>query len=107
MNTEGQHGPTVSRRGLVRGAAGAAVLGGAVLAAGRTPAQAHTASETGRAGAAGAAAIPKPADRRAADETVVVHVRDARTGDLDIYVGDRHLRLRDRDLTSRLVAAAR
>ena len=38
---------------------------------------------------------------------MTVHVRDARTGQLDIYVGERHVQVRDRDLTARLIAAAR
>jgi hypothetical protein len=41
------------------------------------------------------------------EETMTVHVRDARTGLLDIYVGERHIQVRDRDLAARLIAAAR
>jgi hypothetical protein len=43
----------------------------------------------------------------ASEETIVVHLRDARTGRLDLYVGDRHVEVNDRDLASRLVKAAR
>ena len=97
----------LSRRSLVRSAAGAAVLGTAAVVSARTPAQAHTSSETGRSGRTPTVALPPRADHPATGEAVVVHVRDARTGDLDVYVGERHVRVRDRDLASRLAAAAR
>jgi hypothetical protein len=35
-----------------------------------------------------------------------VHVKDARSGDLDIYRGTTHVRVRDRDLAARLTRAA-
>jgi hypothetical protein len=107
MGSDVQHDYAMSRRGLVRGAAGAAALGAAVLASTGTPAQAQKESGTGQAGAAAAGAVPSQAGRRDTGETVVVHVRDVRTGDLDLFVGDRHVRVRDRDLAFRLVAAAR
>jgi hypothetical protein len=107
MDSDVQHDFAMSRRGLVKGAAGAAALGTAVLASAGTPAQAQTDSASGRVGVAAAGSVPSQAEHRDAGETVVVHVRDARTGDLDLYVGDRHVRVRDRDLASRLIAAAR
>ncbi|MEY9887718.1 hypothetical protein ABIA35_006894 [Catenulispora sp. MAP12-49] len=108
MESDMQHELALSRRGLVRSAAGAAVLGTAAVVSARTPAQAHTSPENPSSGhRTPTAAFPARDDRPAAGETVVVHVRDARTGDLDLYVGDRHVRVRDRDLASRLIAAAR
>ena len=98
-----------SRRGVVKGAAGAAAVGAVTLASPRT-AQAETtaaADRSGQAGAAAAAAAPNQAGHPTVEETIVVHVRDARTGQLDIFVGERHVQVRDRDLASRLIAAAR
>lgn len=107
MDSDVQHELTLSRRGLVRSAAGAAVLGTVGVVSARTPAQADTSPATRPSGRTSAAAALAGGSRPAAGETVVVHVRDARTGDLDIYAGDRHVRVRDRDLASRLTAAAR
>jgi hypothetical protein len=95
----------VSRRGLVKGAAGGAAVGAVAFAAARTPAQfttaniADTAAETKLAGPAAAAG----AQTGAGDE-LVVHVRDARTGELDLYSGTRHIAVRDPELAARLAA---
>jgi hypothetical protein len=35
----------------------------------------------------------------------VVHVRDSRTGDIDVFAGTSQSRLRDRDLAARIVRA--
>ena len=69
-------------------------------------------------GAAGgvAAAIPTPAaDNRAAaghsagaaGAPLVVYLRDAASGELDIFSGTSHTVLRDRALAARLTSAAR
>ena len=42
-----------------------------------------------------------------ADGDLVAHVRDARSGDIDLYVGTRHVSVRDRALASHLARAAR
>jgi hypothetical protein len=86
-----------SRRGMLRGAAG---LGAAGLAAGALgafvagPANAATAKddETGSA---------------AHDEPLIVHVNDARTGVIDLYTGEQHVRITDRQLAARLARASR
>jgi hypothetical protein len=97
-----------SRRALVRGAAGAATVGAVAIASSGT-AQAKTkATPESRPGAAGSvAAGADRAGHGAPEETIVVHLRDARTGHLDLYVGDRHVQVFDRDLAARLAAAAR
>ncbi|RAG81325.1 hypothetical protein DN069_33590, partial [Streptacidiphilus pinicola] len=41
------------------------------------------------------AAAPHDAPRHSADESFVVRVVDARTGELDIFHGERHHRVRD------------
>jgi hypothetical protein len=92
--------PGTTRRGMLRGAAGigaaglaASVLGGVVAG----PALAATA---------------KPSaddDTRAAahEEPLVVHVHDARTGVVDLYTGEQHVRFTDHQLAARLARAAR
>jgi hypothetical protein len=49
---------------------------------------------------------PGPAGA-AAGEDVVVHVRDVRTGELDVFSGTSHIRLSDPDLAARLARAIR
>jgi len=86
---------------MLRGAAGlgaaglaAGVLGGVVAG----PAAAAT-KQTGAAA---------PADVRAAAhaEPLVVHVHDARTGVVDLYTGEQHVRFTDHQLAARLARAA-
>jgi hypothetical protein len=40
-------------------------------------------------------------------EDVVVHVRDLRRGEMDVYRGTSHVRVTDRDLAARLARASR
>lgn len=114
MDSDMQTDHPVSRRAVVRGAAGAAAVGAVAIASAGT-AQAKATSESG-SGAAGALAPGADhaghagaghADHGAPQESIVVHLRDARTGRLDLYIGERHVQVFDRDLASRLVKAAR
>jgi len=73
--------------GLVATGALAGVAGSTVLASGRTG--------SSRSGSAGDAA-------QASGDVVVAHVRDASTGDIDVYVGERQVRIRDRAVAARL-----
>jgi hypothetical protein len=41
---------------------------------------------------------------RLSDDPVVAHVRDARTGEIDVFVGDRQVRIRDRAVAARLAS---
>ncbi|MEU1688637.1 hypothetical protein [Micromonospora sp. NPDC005707] len=41
------------------------------------------------------------------DEPIVVHLRDASSGTLDVFVGTTRIQVRDRGLADRLVRAAR
>jgi hypothetical protein len=94
----------MSRRAMLRGAAGvgAAGLAGTALLGG--PA------------AIAAAATKRPASQRrdpdaaaesgSSAESVVVHVRDLRTGEIDVFRGTSHTRIQDRDLASRLARAS-
>jgi outer membrane receptor protein involved in Fe transport len=101
----------VSRRSMLMGAAGAgaagiaaATLGGAVLPA---VAAAGPAGRGPRADDSRAADL-SGADLSAADlaEPVVVHVRDAARGEIEVFRGTTATRLHDRDLAARLVRAS-
>ena len=48
-----------------------------------------------------------PANPAPVGEPVVVHLRDARSGEMDIFSGTSRTRLRDPDLAARLARAAR
>lgn len=89
--------PALSRRGLVKTTAALAAVGGAALlpaapaaAAGPAPQRPDT--------PAGA----EPGSATAAPASFTVHVRDAATGELDIYHGTSHTPVRDRALAARL-----
>jgi nitrous oxide reductase len=94
----------LSRRSMLKGAAGAgaagiaasALAGIAVPAAAATTAQARITR-----GSADVAAEGKPG------EAIVVHVRDAASGEIDVYHGTSQTHLRDRDLAARIVRASR
>ncbi len=85
----------VSRRSLL----GAAGVGAAGLAAG---------AFGGIAAAVPAAAATRPAgahdadERRDSAEQVVVHVRQGRGGELDVFSGTSHTKVHDPDLAARL-----
>ena len=40
-------------------------------------------------------------------DQIVVHVRDARSGEIDVFRGSSQTRVHDRDLAARLVRASR
>jgi hypothetical protein len=111
---EPEAGP--SRRSILWGAAGAGAAGLAAAAMARTApafaaATAPPASRT-RAPDALAAAPASRAASRAANEAaaagpVVVHLRDAQSGEMDVFAGTKQVRLRDRDLAARLARAVR
>ena len=90
----------LSRRGLIRNAAGA---GAATLAAGALLTAATGIAEAAEPGHVAAAGHRAPAG---AEETLIVHVRDARTGELDIFHGHHHRTVRDRELAAALLRAA-
>ncbi len=118
----GQPAP-VSRRALLRTAAGASAAAG--LAAGALtalpaaaaarparsrpaqsrPAQSRPAAErTGRAAAITTPdAVPDPGS---AAGPLVIHLRDAQTGEMDIFAGTTRTRLHDPALAARLVRAS-
>jgi hypothetical protein len=106
MSSQSHPEPTAgpSRRSMLRGA-GAAGAVGLVAAVG-----------VGAASGAAAAATQPTADNRAtgaehsagaAGAPVVVYLRDAASGELDIFSGTSHTVIRDRALAARLTSAVR
>ncbi len=81
------------------GAGAASLVAGSVL--GAIPAAAATART------AGAAAGKTGTEAADSAGPLVVHVRDLRTGDMDIFAGTSMTRLRDRALAARLAEAGR
>jgi hypothetical protein len=86
-----------SRRTVLRGAAGAGAAGVAATAMSGLGSAAYAADT--RTGTQRHAADELAADN---SEQFVVHVRDARTGQIDVFRGDRQTRLYDRDLAKLL-----
>ena len=88
----------MSRRSMLRGAAtaGAAGLAVTALGAGASPALA-------------AAGRPAAAESQSAAQAhagpIVVHVRDAKSGDIEVFSGTSQTRLRDKDLAARIARA--
>ena len=100
----------VSRRLMLKGAAGAGAAGIAATALGGMawPASATVTSSSRTTSDRHGPAEDEAADEgEAADETIVVHVRDAAAGEIDIYRGTTQTRLLDRELAARLVRASR
>jgi hypothetical protein len=100
--------PGPSRRTMLRGAAGIGAAGlaaGAIAGLAAAPAFAATDQPASGDRPTAAAARAEHSDHAAAAEPVVVHLRDASTGELDVFRGTSQFRLRDRDLAARLLQA--
>jgi hypothetical protein len=100
-SAEGAPRPEPSRRSVLYGAAGLAGAGLAATAmagALAAPAAAAPVSAAPRAHP-GQAAVPSPAG------PVIVHIRDLRSGEMDVFAGEATARLRDPGLAARLVHA--
>jgi hypothetical protein len=100
-----------SRRSVLRGAAGVGAVGlaaavgvGAVAAPALAADRPRPAARPGSADAARPAATALPAG---AAEPLVVYLRDAASGELDVFAGTGHAVIRDPALVARLTAAAR
>jgi len=93
--TTSQH-PDLSRRSVIRGAAG---LAGAGLAAGAFTGAIATSAQ------AAAARPARPAQQAPGKTTepVIVHIRDVSSGEMDVFAGTSHTRLRDPGLAARFV----
>jgi hypothetical protein len=102
---EGRDGPEhPSRRTLLRSAAGAGAAGVAATALSGLGGTALAAPIT--TGSAGHETGQRAVGADQADQ-FVVHVKDARAGEIDVFRGSSLTRLRDPDLTARLVRASR
>jgi anaerobic selenocysteine-containing dehydrogenase len=102
--TQGLSRRAVSRRAMLQGAAGAGAVGlaGAALFGG----PAAVAAAATRRTATKRRDLGSSAESADAAQSVVVHVRDLRTGEIDVFRGTSHTRIHDRDLASRLVRAS-
>jgi hypothetical protein len=91
----------MSRRSLLQGAATAGAAGLAVTAVGAAAGPALAAPSRPSA----------PEQSRDHDEAsthagpIMVHVRDAKSGDIEVFSGTSQTRLRDRDLAARIARA--
>ena len=90
----------LSRRSLLQGAATAGAAGLAATAIGAAgPALAATSSPPAPDRSPGRSPGRTPA------EPIMVHVRDARSGDIEVFAGTSQTRLRDKDLAARIARA--
>ncbi len=98
---QSHHAP--SRRAVLS-AAGAGIAGiAATTLAGNAPALAAA----GRPAARAARGADAGARDSAVAEPIVVHLRDAASGEIDVFRGTSQVRLRDPELAARLVRASR
>jgi hypothetical protein len=100
----GQPAPPPSRRAVLRGAAGVGAVG--LVAAAGVGAAAGPALAAAPA-RADAPARPDAHQAEAAAGPLVVYLRDAASGELDVFAGTSHAVIRDHALVARLTAAAR
>jgi hypothetical protein len=104
-DSPGSPGRRLSRRSLLQGAAtaGAAGLAVTALGAAASPALAGT-RRVPVSGQPGQSSSQQPGHAGPADP-IVVHVRDARSGDIEVFSGTSQTRLRDQDLAARIARA--
>jgi hypothetical protein len=102
-SAEGAQHEGPSRRSVLYGAAGLAGAGLAATAIGTLagPAAAASAAAAPRAHAGQETGVPSSA------EPVIVHVRDLRSGEMDVFAGESKTRLCDPDLAARLAHSIR
>jgi hypothetical protein len=102
-----QLGQPASRRSVLKGAAGigAAGIAATALTSVAGPALAAAKNPGHEAGHEAGRETGHQADHDG--EQVVVHVRDASLGHLELYSGTSQVHLRDKDLAERIVRASR
>jgi nitrous oxide reductase len=91
----------ISRRSLLQGAATAGAAGLAATALGGALSPAAAASTR----AASTAEAPAGGEVKAPAGPIVVHVRNAKSGDIEVFSGTSQTRLRDKDLAARIARA--
>lgn len=102
--TDSPTGSDVSRRSLVKTAATAAAIGGALALAG--PAGTAAADAAGKPEQVPPARGAEP-DHRNSDTHVMVRVVDERLGTLEVFTDEGHRFVTDRELAARLVRLGR
>jgi len=90
----------MSRRSLLQGAAAAGAAGLAVTALGAAVSPVAAAASTTSTSSA-----PARGDQTAPEGPIVVHVRNARSGDIEVFSGTSQTTLRDKDLAARIARA--
>ena len=94
----------LSRRSLLQGAATAGATGLAATAIGAAgPALAATSGPQAAKHSPGQS--PSQSPGRAPAGPIMVHVRDTRSGDIEVFAGTSQTRLRDKDLAARIARA--
>jgi len=103
----GPSGRGLSRRSLLQGAATAGAAGLAATALGATAmgAAASPALAQSPPGTSRPSAPDQSRGHGAAAGPIVVHVRDARSGDIEVFSGTSQSRVRDKDLAARIARA--
>lgn len=91
-----------SRRSVLRVAAGAGAAGIAATALSGVVAPVAAAAATTGHGARHATP-----EELATSDAIVVHVRDAAAGEIDVFRGTSEVHVKDRDLAARIVRASR
>ncbi len=98
------------RRKFLKGSSVAVGMAGAMtVLPGAIPALAKSSRGAASGSASGSAPNHQEDDGQSfdTDEAVVVHVRDAKEGQIDLFIGTRHLAVQDRALTNRIMSATR
>jgi len=97
----------ISRRSVLQGAAtaGAAGLAATALGGALSPAAAASTRAASATGAPSATRAPAGGDVKAPAGPIVVHVRNAKSGDIEVFSGTSQTRLRDQDLAARIARA--
>jgi len=100
-DTQSSSAMRVSRRSVIRGAATAGAAGLAATALGGALSPAAAASTR----AASSTGAPAGGDVKAPAGPIVVHVRNAKSGDIEVFSGTSQTRLRDKELAARIARA--
>jgi anaerobic selenocysteine-containing dehydrogenase len=94
------------RRKFLKGSSVAAGLAGAMtVLPGAVPAFANTTRAASHSASKSSAATGVTAGSATTGEPIVAHIRDAGNGQIDLFVGTRHVSVHDRNLTNQILNA--
>ena len=102
-DTQREPDQRISRRSVLQGAATAGAAGLAVTALGG--ALSPAASAATRSASSTRPAAPADHNVQAPAGPIVVHVRNAKSGDIEVFSGTSQTRLQDKDLAARIARA--